>query len=462
MTSSLSSVLAHIDAQLDSSVARLCELLRIPSISTDPAHAQDCGHAADWLARELKEIGFEVAVHPTPGHPIVVAHDNVSSKGPHVLFYGHYDVQPVDPLPLWRTPPFEPALVTTAGGERQIVARGASDDKGQLMTFIEACRAWKEVVGSLPIKVSLLLEGEEETGNPNLLAFLQEHRAELSHDLALVCDTDLWDDKTPAVTTMLRGLVSEEFEIICADRDLHSGMYGNAVRNPLHIVARIIADLCNEAGRITLSGFYDAVPELAPAVHAEWSRLPFDETHFLGQFGLRIPAGEQGCSILEQVWARPSFEVHGIKGGYTGEGFKTVLPSRASAKVSFRLVGQQDPEQIRMSFRAFVQDRVPADCAVTFTNHGSSKPVSAPLDGVWLQRARVALTEEWHRDTAVSGTGGSIPAISHFKTILDMDSLLIGFARFDNRIHSPNEKYDLSSLYHGIRSWARILDGFSR
>ncbi len=458
----LSSVLAHIDAQLDASVARLCELLRIPSISTDPDHARDCGRAADWLARELGAIGFKVDFHPTPGHPIVVGHHDRASAGPHVLFYGHYDVQPVDPLVLWKTPPFEPALITTTEGERQIVARGASDDKGQLMTFIEACRAWKEVAGSLPIKVSLLLEGEEETGNPSLLDFLRSHRAELSHDLALVCDTDLWDDETPAVTTMLRGLVSEEFEVVCADRDLHSGMYGNAVRNPLHVVARIIADLRDAAGRITLAGFYDAVPELAPAVRAEWSRLPFDESLFLGQFGLELPAGEQGRGILEQVWARPSFEVHGIKGGYTGEGFKTVLPSRASAKISFRLVGQQDPAQIRTSFRAFVRERVPSDCVVTFTDHGSSKPVSAPVDGVWLQRARVALTEEWGRDTAISGTGGSIPAVSHFKTILGMDSLLIGFARFDNRIHSPNEKYDLSSLHHGIRSWARILDSFSR
>lgn len=277
MTPPLSSVLDHIDARLDTSVARLCELLRIPSISTDSAHAQDCGHAAEWLARALTDIGFAVAVHPTPGHPVVVAHNSEATGGPHVLFYGHYDVQPVDPIELWKMPPFEPALITTEQGERQIVARGASDDKGQLMTFIEACRAWKEVVGSLPIKVSLLLEGEEEIGNPNLLAFLQKHRAELSHDLVLVCDTDLWDDKTPAVTTMLRGLVSEEFDIACADRDLHSGMYGNAVRNPLHIVACIIAELCNQDGRITLDGFYDAVPELAPAGRAEWSRLPFDD-----------------------------------------------------------------------------------------------------------------------------------------------------------------------------------------
>lgn len=454
-------VLDQVDASMDTILSRLCDLIRIPSISTDPAHAADCARAAQWLVDDLAAMGFEASSRETPGHPVVVAHDTAATTGPHVLFYGHYDVQPPDPLDLWYSPPFEPRIVQGANGRRQIVARGASDDKGQLMTFLEACRAWKQVTGSLPIAVTILLEGEEEVGSRNLPEFLTRNAPELSHDIALVCDTDLWDDETPAVTTSVRGLVIEEIEITCADRDLHSGMYGNVVRNPFHVLTRALADLHDEDGRITLEGFYDGVAPLPPEVRQEWDRLPFDAGHFLGQFGLSISAGEQGYSLLEQIWARPSFEVHGIKGGYSEPGFKTVLPSRASAKVSFRLVGEQDPETIRAAFRAYIRARVPTDCTVTFINHGVGYPASLPIDGELLQRARTALSAEWGRPAAISGTGGSIPVISSFRTLLGMDSLMIGFARFDNRIHSPNEKYDLDSLYHGIRSWFRILGAYA-
>lgn len=456
----LDKVLANVDANIDGSLERLFDLIRIPSVSTDPAHAQDCKRAAEWLTKELGELGFDASVRATARHPMVVGHDR-TGQGPHVLFYGHYDVQPVDPLALWHSDPFEPKLVPQPDGETHIVARGASDDKGQLLTFVEACRAWKAVTGSLPIQVSVLFEGEEEISSPSLPPFLDSTGAELKADVVLVCDTDMWDAETPAVTTMLRGVLKEEIVISCASRDLHSGIYGNAARNPLQVLSDIVSSLRTSDGGVSVDGFYDGVRELPDAIKAQWQRLPFDDKGFLGDIGLSIPAGENGRSVLEQVWARPSCEIHGIIGGYTEEGFKTVIPAKAQSKISFRLVAGQDPEKIRDAFRAHVRARIPADCSVEFIDHGASAATVMPIDGDFLTKALGALTEEWERGAAVAGSGGSIPIVSAFKEKLGMDSLLIGFARFDNRIHSPNEKYDLSSFRKGIRSWARILAAFA-
>jgi acetylornithine deacetylase/succinyl-diaminopimelate desuccinylase-like protein len=453
----LDAVLARIDADLDASLERLFALVRIPSISTDPAYAADCRRTAEWLADDLKGIGFEASSRATTGHPMVVGHDRSGPDGPHVLFYGHYDVQPVDPLDLWKTPPFEPTLVPQPNGDAWIVGRGASDDKGALMTFVEACRAWKAVTGSLPVKVSILFEGEEESGSASLKPFLEAHKEELKADIALVCDTDMWDEKTPAITTMLRGLVGEEIFITCADRDLHSGMFGNAARNPIHLLAEILASLRDADGRIAVPGFYDGVKELPSSVKAQWDRLPFDQEGYLRNVGLSIPAGEKGRSVQEQIWSRPTCEVNGIVGGYTGEGFKTVIPAKASAKVSFRLVEGQDPTAIRAAFRAHVKARIPADCSVDFREHGGSPALVLPADSPMLQASLGALAAEWGGEAAVAATGGSIPVVGDFKRMLGMDALMVGFARFDNRIHSPNEKYDLSSFHHGTRSWARIL-----
>jgi len=456
----LDKVLANVDANIDGSLERLFDLIRIPSVSTDPAHAQDCKRAAEWLTKELGALGFDASVRPTARHPMVVGHDR-TGQGPHVLFYGHYDVQPVDPLNLWHSDPFEPKLVPQPDGETHIVARGASDDKGQLLTFVEACRAWKAVTGSLPIQVSVLFEGEEEISSPSLPPFLDSTGAELRADVVLVCDTDMWDAETPAVTTMLRGVLKEEIVISCASRDLHSGIYGNAARNPLQVLSDIVSSLRTSDGGVAVDGFYDGVREQPDAIKAQWQRLPFDDKGFLGDIGLSIPAGENGRSVLEQVWARPSCEIHGIIGGYTEEGFKTVIPAKAQSKISFRLVAGQDPEKIRDAFRAHVRARIPADCSVEFIDHGASAATVMPIDGDFLTKALGALTEEWEREAAVAGSGGSIPIVSAFKEKLGMDSLLIGFARFDNRIHSPNEKYDLSSFRKGIRSWARILAAFA-
>ncbi len=450
----LDAVLSHIDADLSKATDRLMTLLRIQSISTDPAYKAECDAAADWLVRDLQSLGVDASKRATPGHPMVVGH--ADGPGPHVMFYGHYDVQPVDPLELWDSPPFEPALQDTPKG-RVIRGRGSSDDKGQLMTFVEACRAWKAVHGTLPVHVSFFFEGEEESGSPSLIPFLKENADELSADIALICDTSLFGENTPAIMTTLRGMLQEEIILTGPSKDLHSGLYGGAAMNPIRVLSRIIAALHDENGHITIPGFYDGVPDLDPDVARQWADLNFDHGAFLGEVGLSDPAGEADRTALEQLWSRPTCEVNGIWGGYTGEGFKTVLPSKAHAKLSFRLVGQQDPLAIRERFRKMVQDLLPADCTVTFTGHGASPAAQMSTDHPAFEKARKALSDEWPNPAACIGCGGSIPIAGYFKDYLDMNAMLIGFAKDDDQIHSPNEKYDLESFHKGIRSWARIL-----
>jgi acetylornithine deacetylase/succinyl-diaminopimelate desuccinylase-like protein len=457
---SLDRVLATIDRNLDQSIARLFALMRIESVSTDPAFAKNCRSAADWLAQELKDLGLDASVRDTSGHPMVLAHGKAAARGPHVLFYGHYDVQPADPAELWETPAFEPQLKKSASGKEMIVGRGAADDKGQLMTFIEAIRAFIETEGNLPLPVSILLEGEEETGSPSLGPFLEANKNELKADVALVCDTDMWNESTPAITTMLRGLMMEEVVIHGADRDLHSGLFGGPAVNPIHVLSNVVAGLRDSEGRITIPGFYDGAGELDPAIKAQWQSLDFDQEKFLGEIGLKQPAGEQGRHVLEQLWSRPTCDVNGMTGGYTGPGSKTVIAARASAKFSFRLVGKQDPLAIREAFREYVKKRLPPDCEAEFISHGASPALQLPLDSPYLKKASAALGEEWGKPAVLKGSGGSIPIVGSFKRDLGMDTLLIGFGLDDDRIHSPNEKYNLASFHKGTRSWARILDAF--
>ncbi len=460
--SDMDKVLELTESGLDGSLDRLFELLRIPSVSTDPAFEGDCRKAAQWVVDQLNGIGLDASLRETGGKPMVVAHGGPApSDGmPRVLFYGHYDVQPADPLELWETDPFEPRLVEAAHG-KEIVARGACDDKGQFMTFVEAMRAWQEATGSIPLPVSVLIEGEEESGSKSLKPFLEANRDELKADVALVCDTTMWDRETPGITTMLRGMVYEEVIVTAASRDLHSGMYGGAAQNPINILCRIVADLHDETGAVTVPGFYDGVPELPAETKAQWDALGFSSESFLGEIGLKYPAGEKGRSALEQIWARPTCDANGIIGGYTGAGSKTVIASKASAKISFRLVGEQDPEKIRDAFRAFVRERVPADCKVEFLGHSCSKPLATDASRPELQVAAKVLGEEFGKPAVMMGSGGSIPIVGDFARILGMDSILVGFGLDDDRIHSPNEKYDLSSYRHGIRSWARLIGALS-
>jgi acetylornithine deacetylase/succinyl-diaminopimelate desuccinylase-like protein len=462
MMSDLQKALEAADKGLEKSLDRLFEFLRIPSISADSAYDGDCRKAADWAAAALKEIGFDASARQAIGHPMVVGHRKSGREGvPHVLFYGHYDVQPPDPLELWTSPPFEPARAMLPNGEA-IVARGASDDKGQIMTFVEACRALIETGGALPVDVTIFLEGEEESSSRSLVPFLEANKEELTADLCLVCDTGLWDRDTPAITTMLRGMVYEEVRIRAAAMDLHSGAFGGAAQNPIRVLSRIIAALHDDRGRVTLPGFYDGVIELSDEVKRDWAGLGFDAEAFLGGVGLGVPAGEADRSVLEQITVRPTCDVNGIVGGYTGEGAKTVIPSIASAKVSFRLVGTQDPDAVQAAFRQFVHDRLPADCEATFLGLAKSPAIMVPADSAPLAKARTALADEWGRTAPTIGTGGSIPVVGDLQRILGIDSLLIGFALEDDRIHSPNEKYEIRSFHKGMRSWIRVLDALGR
>lgn len=457
----LDRILDDIDRDLDNSLERLFAFLRIPSISTDPAYAAACRKAAEWLEGDLAAMGFEASLRETGGHPVVLAH-YAKPGAPHVLFYGHYDVQPVDPLEEWETPPFEPRMATLPDGRKAISARGACDDKGQVMTFVEACRAFKAIDGELPVGVTLLIEGAEENGSEFLPEWVAANRDALKADVALVCDTGMWDRDTPAITSSLRGLAYFEVTVTCADRDLHSGLFGGAAANPIRVLSRIIADLHDDQGRVTVPGFYDGVHETPDAVLEQWRGLNLTPESFLGTVGLNRPAGEGDRMLIEQIQSRPTCDANGIIGGYTGEGTKTVIAAKASAKISFRLVGDQDPEALDRNFRAFVQERIPADCSVDIVTHKGSRALALPHGMPALEAAKGALAEEWGRAPVTIGSGGSIPIVGDFKRTLGLDTLLVGFGLDDDRVHSPNEKYDLQSFHKGTRSWARILAALAR
>ncbi|MGD0103301.1 MAG: dipeptidase [Rhodopila sp.] len=456
--STVDTVLSHVDAHLTTSRANLFDLLRIKSISAQPSHAADCVKAAEWWRDQLTGLGFEASVRPTGGHPAVVGRlaGPADYQGPHILFYGHYDVQPVDPLDLWQSDPFDPQLVDGPRGKRY-VARGAVDDKGQTVMFLEALRAWRTAGDGIPARITVLIEGEEEVGSPNLDTFLQANKADLAADVALISDTGMWDVDTPAITTRLRGMTYAEVTLKAANRDLHSGLYGGSALNPINALTKILGQLQDENGRIQLPGFYEKVTPISNAQRAQWDGLGFDEAAFLRGIGLTTPAGERGYAALERLWARPTADINGIWGGYTGVGSKTVIASEASAKVSFRLVPNQDPDEVLLQFKRFVTDRLPPGATANFADFARSPGIEVNVDSPHVRAALAALADEYGRPALLMGSGGSIPVVTSLRSILGLDSLLMGFGLDDDQVHSPNEKFEEACFLHGIRSHVRLL-----
>ncbi len=455
--SPLAAVLDAIDAGINATRDRLFALLSIPSVATDPAHDGDCRQAAEWVAADLAASGFTASVRETKGRPLVFAHHpGPGGAAPHLLYYGHYDVQPPDPVALWKSPPFSPTLIEGPRGPR-IVARGAVDDKGQVMTFLAAFRAWHEVTGSLPLRATVLIEGEEEIGSPSLEPFLAAEHERLAADIAVITDTGMWDIDTPALTTRLRGLTYTEITLKGPNRDLHSGMYGGSALNPINALTRIVGDLHDEAGRVRIPGFYDDVRPLDPAIARQWAGLGFDETAFLRAIGLSHPAGEKNFTGLERLWARPTADLNGIWGGYSGPGSKTVIPSEAAAKLSFRLVPDQDPEKIVAGLRRFIAERAPEDATVEVRTFSSGRAIAVGLDSSYVRAALGALADEYGKAPVMMGCGGSVPVVESLARVLGMGALLVGFGLEDDQVHSPNEKFELRCLHKGARSQARLI-----
>jgi acetylornithine deacetylase/succinyl-diaminopimelate desuccinylase-like protein len=391
---------------------------------------------------------------------MVVAHSDGPDEAPHVLYYGHYDVQPPDPLNLWDVAPFEPTIVDTNGPAR-IVARGAADDKGQLMMFVEAMRAWNEAGGGIPIRVTVLLEGEEESGSPSLDPFLKAHAEALRCDVCIISDTGMWDPETPAITTMLRGLVYLDVTLHGPSHDLHSGMFGGAVVNPLNELAAILGGLHDSDGRVTVDGFYDGISEPSAAKLQEWQDLGFDERGFLAEAGLDCSTGECGRTVLERIWSRPTLDINGITGGYGGAGGKTVIAAQASAKFSCRLVPGQDPHAIDAALRSHLEHCTPEGCHWTIESHATNPAIQVADESRWLEAAQMGLERIWNRRAVLVGCGGSIPVVGSFQEILGADSLLIGFGLDDDRVHSPNEKFNVDCFKGGARSHAAVIQALS-
>lgn len=478
MSTETGAVLERLAANEEESIRRLVEWLRIESISTDPAYKRQCREAAQWAAEHLRGSGLRAELRETDepdgsGHPVVWATCEGESGAPHVLFYGHYDVQPADPLELWESPPFEP-VIREAGPSgtpgRRVVARGACDDKGQVMMFLEALRAWAEQTGAadgksglrLPggVRLTVLLEGEEESASVNLERFIERHREEIGGcDFCLISDTGMLSRTQPAITYGVRGLAYTEVTLHGPDQDLHSGHWGGRAPNPNNLLARVLGGLWDEKGRVTIPGFYERVLPLRDEEREAWRKLPFDAGEALAEIGLAPEAdvGEEGYTALERTWARPTCDINGIVGGYTGAGAKTVIPSKASAKVSFRLVAEQDPREVKEAFFAWLRERTPPGCRWELKDHGHGFPATVSMDSPWLAVSKTAVREATGVEPAMIKAGGSIPVAGLLKQHCDLDTVFLGFGLDDDRVHSPNEKFEIECFRMGARSHAVLL-----
>lgn len=444
----------YIDQHIDRFLTELFELLRIPSISTDSDKKGEVEKAAHYLINQLEGLELdEVKKFETAGNPIVYAEYCPHDDRPTVLIYGHYDVQPSDPDELWNSPAFEPTV-----RDGNIYARGSSDDKGQSYTHIKAVESFRKTGTELPVNVKFILEGEEEIGSPNLIPFIEEHKDMLSCDMVLISDTAMFAEDQPSITYGLRGLAYMEVEVVGPNRDLHSGVYGGAVENPLNVLCEMIAKLKDEDGVIQIPGFYDKVKKLTKADREAYKQLPFDEEKYKESLDIEAVHGEKGYSTLERASARPTLDVNGIWGGYTKEGAKTVLPSKANAKISMRLVPDQDPKEIAELFTKHFQSLAPDTVTVKVSEHHGGYPSVTDLDFYGLKAGAKAFEDIYDEEVLFSREGGSIPIVSDFKRVLGVESILMGFGLTSDAIHSPNEKFAIKDFHRGIKTSARFLE----
>lgn len=438
--------------------AELFDLLRIPSVSARTEHNADTARAAEWVARSMRDAGLEATVHRTAGHPIVVGEwRGAGSSAPTVLTYGHYDVQPAEPLDLWASPPFEPTI-----RDGKIFARGSVDDKGQLFLHIKALEALLRTRGQLPVNVVVLAEGEEEVGSEHLSAFVESNAALLRADAVVISDSAMFAPGLPSILSSLRGMAYFQIDVQGPSTDLHSGSYGGAVINPAMALARILATMHDGSGHVAIEGFYDKVRDWGDAARQEIGALPFDDEHFRAETGAPALGGEAGFSTLERLWTRPTVEINGLLSGYTGEGAKTVLPSKAMAKVSCRLVPDQDPQEIEGLMRAHVERFAPKGVTVTVTPLHGGRPWRARLDGPLFDAARRALAAAFGREPVITGEGGSIPVVGDFQRILGAPVLLMGFGLPGENAHAPNEWMSEENFTRGLRAVAMLYQELGR
>jgi len=435
----------------------LCELLRIPSVSADRAHRDDVGKAADWMVAQFQRLGMDVQRIETSGHPIVYAEWLKAPNAPTALIYGHYDVQPPDPLQAWISPPFEP---TRRDGN--LYARGATDDKGQMLTHVKSAEAWLKTEGRLPINLKFLIEGEEETGSEHLFQYIANHHEQLRAEVAVISDTGQFAPGQPAITYGLRGICYYELNLRGPARNLHSGSFGGAVVNPANTLARMLTALIDEEGKIQVPGFYEDIEPISAEERRRLASLPFDERAFMKETGSTALGGETGFSTLERRWIRPSYDVNGVWGGYQGEGAKTVLPAEANAKFSFRLVPRQDPEKITAALQAMLESLCPAGIQMKLSGSHGAPGVVVRQESPFMQAAADAIEKGFGRRPVLIREGGSIPVVSVFHEQLGLDTLLLGWGLEDDNTHAPNEKFCLADFHRGIRASTHLWEELRR
>ena len=448
---------SYFDAHAERAREELFDFLRIPSVSARSEHDVDTRRAAEWVRASLEAAGMQAAVHETAGHPIVLGEWRNAPGAPTLLIYGHYDVQPAEPLELWDSPAFEPAV-----RDGRIYARGSVDDKGQLFLHVKALEAHLATTGTLPVNVLVLAEGEEEVGSEHLAAFIAAHKDTLACDAVVISDSTMFAPGIPSILSSLRGMAYFQIDVQGPSGDLHSGMYGGAVVNPAMALARILATFHDAEGRVAIPGFYDAVRAWPEAVREQMRGLPFDEGHFRADVGATALGGEPGYSVLERLWTRPTCEVNGLLSGYTGEGAKTVLPAKAMAKVSCRLVPDQDPAEIERLMQAHVERVAPAGVTVAVRALHGGRPWRADLEGPLFDAAKRALAAEFGREPVVTGEGGSIPVVGDFAEILGAPVLLVGFGLPGENAHAPNEWISVENFEKGMRAMARLYAEYGR